>query len=1137
MPGPISGWDRPSVFMANLLQGDIEGAGRALVAPSSLAPEKTRTLGEMLAGQAARDPLVAGIMSVVTDPFFIIGIALSLRYPIAKMKDLFKVGARWGAYAKRMGTVEAGLLRGETLFGPEINEQVISHLRTQRDMEMSLFKGPIEFVRGGKTIKARGLGPLVDDLVEKLGRQPTPEEWYKVGGRIEGWDKGVPGFVSQFVGRFRSDLSAELARTAPLRGPIELPAPFEPFIRDYKVLKDAAFEHYIRPFFARNTNPNSKDYGKLLYKGGPAAVKVAMGLGPGDPFLPAGELSLERASMMAADEILDSKLVGYLRSHLYHVPIHSVAGDQRFMQMISELANEERAPFTAKEVSGVARAGPPASARYRTGIVMPDPKQLLALNPNPRMLEIIEAAAKNFEKMTNKDLTAQALESIRQAMGAGEPGARAAAINVAVDAVAERLGALGLRTTGFTRQLDAVKALANAGRTAEVAERLSQMGSRIGTMAYYPLDPITTFQAYASNISRPYSWLIRGHGAAIAEAAKVLPQHTQNMLADYTPMLRGRTNYSQTMQLIRWNNLRLNLFDRLEGPLARKLLPEKWRGALQKKLMEPGGPFSYLNAMNGTASWFYLSTLGVNLSSAFGNLLQTPLTLAPLIGVDGWAMGVERTLHKLTNAKTGYFSLRAAGMDDVAAMQKAFPEFSKTASQESSLTTSMMQDTLHQAWGQGMATLPENLRRLRSGTTEYARAMEWVKKHAMTLFASSERWNRLVSFEGAYAKYLQQELTGNMTAAQVGMVEGDALNAADKVVRMTQFAAGPLQMPNILRNVPPPLRQFMYFPMRYLGYLVESTRMPWGAGPMAAPYSEAAMNFGTVGRGMAVSSALFHGAKETLGLNLTRGLMMGAMPLPQSPDMPFFPIPIIPPVLAIPGGLMKSLYSEDPQELARVGALLVPGGIAGLRAYRTIRSANYLQPGPNGLIPTFNLAGDKIADVSPMQVWMRALGFRPDDVEKEREMTAYLLKQRDKIRGVRKQYVESLLDNDPEAAQSVQEGFQKQYPMLGPLVVGQTDLRAAQSRRDLTRIQRLLQTMPAQYRQYFQEVAAGAYANEFNSVYSQAPPYEPPPLSSLLVNQPAYSTPGGVMQFGQPAVPWTPANFSQPFSYSPSVRM
>jgi hypothetical protein len=122
-----------------------------------------------------------------------------------------------------------------------------------------------------------------------------------------------------------------------------------------------------------------------------------------------------------------------------------------------------------------------------------------------------------------------------------------------------------------------------------------------------------------------------------------------------------------------------------------------------------------------------------------------------------------------------------------------------------------------------------------------------------------------------------------------------------------------------------------------------------------------------------------------------------------------------------------------------------------------------------------------------MQLYMRAIGLHPDDIQKERELTSYLLKQRDEIRNIRRAYVSALADNDPEQAQSVQEQFQRAYPELGPLQIKSSDLKAEDNRRNLTRIQRLMKTMPADYREYFGQVVAAALANDATGMFSQAP--------------------------------------------------
>jgi len=612
---------------------------------------------------------------------------------------------------------------------------------------------------------------------------------------------------------------------------------------------------------------------------------------------------------------------------------------------------------------------------------------------------------------------------------------------------------------------------------------MSEVLQGTAQISKYSLNPLAAWTAYTFNIARPYAWTIKDVGRKLHGAASALPTTARSIFNDYVPVLQGRTNYKQTMSLMKWNGTRLWLSEKLQEPWAGQV-PGKWRNYLSKKLSEHKGPFSYMNAMSGSASWFYFSTLGGNTSSAFQNLLQTFITTVPLIGTQATSQGVSRVTKQLMGPK-GYFTLRAGSkgtppLSDLEAMKVAFPRFSATPLAEQSLAENVIRGTLEQAWTAGSASLSamESLGRLKVGTTKWSHAVDKAKRVAMSMFTGTERFNRLAAFEGAWWKGVNEN-SALKAAGKAVMTEQQLSEASQAVVRMTQFAAGPGQMPQGLMNIPAPFRQFLYFPMRFFGFLWESTRSPWGAGPGAAALGQGMQqgrNWGTIGRTLAASSAVYHGAKEALGVDLSGGLMFGALPLPQIPESPFFPFPIVPPIFTVPGLAVKAAFTEDMAPLERAAALMVPGGIAAQRLLKTYhpKYAKYDQRTPDGKIPVHNRAGGLVAAYTPMQLHMRALGLRPNDMEKERELTGYLLKHRDQIRDARRQYVDAVLDNDPSKAQEIQEGFTKMYPSLGALQVKPTDLEAARKRRELTRLQRILMTLPAAYRPYFQQMIAGS---------------------------------------------------------------
>ena len=60
--------------------------------------------------------------------------------------------------------------------------------------------------------------------------------------------------------------------------------------------------------------------------------------------------------------------------------------------------------------------------------------------------------------------------------------------------------------------------------------------------------------------------------------------------------------------------------------------------------------------------------------------------------------------------------------------------------------------------------------------------------------------------------------------------------------------------------------------------------------------------------------------------------------------------------------------------------------------------------------------------------------------------------------------------NDREKAQSINLEFQKQYPDLGPITLKKSDIRMMKNRKQVSRLNRIMQGFPKEYRPQFQQM-------------------------------------------------------------------
>jgi hypothetical protein len=272
---------------------------------------------------------------------------------------------------------------------------------------------------------------------------------------------------------------------------------------------------------------------------------------------------------------------------------------------------------------------------------------------------------------------------------------------------------------------------------------------------------------YIFSFAQPYVWTLKELGPAAksmegmlsadrmgAAFKKEVPllasmEMRQMMATDYIPILQGHLTLPQVTSALRWNSVKLRMVNYLnQDSWLTRNIPKPWRDKLKGMILNERGGMSYLNAHAKVANWFYLSTLGFNTSSALQNLMQPIITTGPVVGVPAMFTGLSRTTRKLG----AFFDARAGGMNAEAAMERAFPEFVKSGLDAEPLSQSIMRDALDSAWGSAM--------RLPIGALGGGNKWGAFKKAALFMFSSTERWNRLWSFESGLVKAEADGLVG-----------------------------------------------------------------------------------------------------------------------------------------------------------------------------------------------------------------------------------------------------------------------------------------------------------------------------------------------------------------------------------------
>jgi hypothetical protein len=165
----------------------------------------------------------------------------------------------------------------------------------------------------------------------------------------------------------------------------------------------------------------------------------------------------------------------------------------------------------------------------------------------------------------------------------------------------------------------------------------------------------------------------------------------------------------------------------------------------------------------------------------------------------------------------------------------------------------------------------------------------------------------------------------------------------------------------------------------------------------------------------------------------------------------------------------------------------IPGG-EGLAKFLDKKYADYQNMTPDGSIPVYSSQGSLVQYASPTQIMAKATGLGDVQGVHEQELTNYLSTQMKQIQGLKRQFLDAVYQGDTKAALQIQETYDQRYPGTGGLPVSDRDIRTLHRRRDVTRIERVLETMSPELRPMFTDVintTFGAQAPELLGLAEQ----------------------------------------------------
>lgn len=596
------------------------------------------------------------------------------------------------------------------------------------------------------------------------------------------------------------------------------------------------------------------------------------------------------------------------------------------------------------------------------------------------------------------------------------------------------------------------------------AEKLAELFGTVRPREY-SLKLMPVISQYTHTLAGTNAWTVKGGGQKVVSMLDELKlkgkvdavaRYQADILENtYIPVAMGRGTFRNSIRAQMWSQATQELAVKLETSKGlRKVLGDGLTDQVLQGMKSSKGAFSLLNLERKAAGYFYLSTLGLNPGSALKNTLQLVLTTGPVLGYRTTAAGLGEAMRKSHK----YFALRLGprklGHD--AAIRKAYPEFAEAGLVANPITEEAVQNALINA--HEIAALP-------SGA---AKVGDKIQRAMMSMFTASETTVRLGTFEA-----------GMLHARRAKMPMNAAIEFSRRMVEKTQFLTGPQNTPFFLLDRSPLTRQLAQFPLRMLEFAT-TTAFSLGSGAIdprtGKEMNLLGMNPGTFAR-MVAGSILALELGDAMGVNTGDALIGGALPTFQPAGKILAPLPIVPPFFQVAGSALAGLGSGDYTELMRSTPLLLPGGtqlfrsmgllppgapgselgqVAAKAFQRTY--ADYSQPAPDGRIAVFSGKGTLKGYYRPWELVRYGMGVKGGDLEKEQLLLQTMVKNRDQIREERQAFMDARFRNNAKEANQIAENFSKRFGFQLPVTT--KDMKAMQMRRQMTRLEQVVRTMP-----------------------------------------------------------------------------
>lgn len=488
---------------------------------------------------------------------------------------------------------------------------------------------------------------------------------------------------------------------------------------------------------------------------------------------------------------------------------------------------------------------------------------------------------------------------------------------------------------------------------------------------------------------------------------------------------------------------------------------------------------SFRRKVDALTNYLYVTTLGLNPMSAIRNMFQPVITTAPAIGIGPTVAGIKEFAPRAKRLASDI----AGEMRNLPVNQKGLPRLVSAANR--AFEKNFPELVSHRLdIDPRLYDVSDDI--IKQTVTRNGKFIDKDSffKFLMGPFMTSEFSNRAISFYGARGAIRNAMRTGEFPVPKrpdgksLSDIEiNELLNfEAANVVNATQFRPGPGARSVAQSVLPSPLRQFSGFTTRLLSFFGDSTvrgattqaqlqEMNGLSGVLGR--ATGGRNLGTLARATLYGKIAANGFRDVLGIDIAESVGLGTA-VPFVPEnQPFAPLPIPP----FPGAIMATVSAFANRDIKELSPMVLPGGITipipktlfpgGIGLSRMFRAMNQWRPDLGGIVDDDERLLFK--SDAPDAI-LQMLGVPLEKMRRERRSLERLHANRQVSRDLGRKYRLAASNFDFKGMDNVQKQYGAAFPDMPPITVSSRELARFNDSRRITRVQRMIRTLPASFR-------------------------------------------------------------------------